>query len=165
MIRKKICLLGSNAVGKTSLAARFTHRRFSGEYLTTIGVRVDRRTLDIDGREVALLIWDLAGEDRFQHVEPAYLRGSSGYLLVVDGTRRNTLERALMLHERARAQLGPVPFSLLLNKSDLQSRWELDGESLSGPAFDGWRIIRTSALTGDGIDIALDSLAREMLNA
>ena len=163
MIRRKICLLGSFAVGKTSLAARFMERPFQGRYLTTIGVRVDRLMLEIQGRQVMLMIWDLAGEDRFQRVEESYLRGAAGYLLVVDGTRRHTLDQALQLHARARNQLGPVPFSLLLNKADLEPQWELDPADLAGPESEGWRIQRTSALTGAGVNPALRTLATEML--
>jgi small GTP-binding protein len=163
MIRKKICLLGTSGVGKTSLTARFMERPFSERYLTTIGVRVDRKMLEVSEREILLLIWDLAGEDRFQRVHPAYLRGSAGYLLVADGTRGGTLDRALSLHEWARTQVGPVPFSLLLNKSDLESQWELDPSALSRLESEGWRIIRTSALTGAGVDSALRTLATDML--
>jgi small GTP-binding protein len=138
-------------------------RPFTGRYLTTIGVRVDRKILQVGGRELQLLIWDLAGEDRFQSVEPAYLRGASGYLLVADGTRRKTLDQALILHERARAEIGPAPFSLLLNKSDLEAEWELDPESLEKPRSEGWRIVRTSALTGDGVEAALRTLAEDLV--
>jgi small GTP-binding protein len=164
MIRRKICLLGGFAVGKTSLAARFMERPFTGRYLTTIGVRVDRKVVEVSGREILLLIWDLAGEDRFQRVEPAYLRGSSGYLLVVDGTRRRTLDEALLLHERARAEVGSVPFSLLLNKADLESEWDLDQHALVRPESEGWRIFRTSALSGVGVESALQTLAVDMLD-
>lgn len=163
IIRKKICLLGGFAVGKTSLAARFMERPFTGRYLTTIGVRVDRKLMRVGDRDVLLMIWDIAGEDRFQSVEPAYLRGSSGYLLVVDGTRRRTLDDALLLHERAQARVGPVPFTLLLNKSDLEAEWELEKNALAQTESQGWRIIRTSALTGAGVEDALQSLANDMV--
>ena len=163
MIRRKICLLGSFAVGKTSLAARFMDRPFPGRYLTTIGVRVDRKVLEVDGRALTLLIWDLAGEDRFQRVEPEYLRGAAGYFLVADGTRRATLDQALLLHARAQGVLGTVPFGLLLNKADLESEWDLDPTALAGPNTAGWSVFRTSALTGAGVEDALRSLARAVL--
>lgn len=163
MIQKKICLLGSFAVGKTSLAARFVERPFSGRYLTTIGVRVDRKRLHVAGRDVVLLIWDMAGEDRFQKVEASYLRGSSGYLLVVDGTRRSTLEQALALHERARHLLGDVPFRLLLNKADLAEEWDLGERDCTGLEKLGSPTIRTSAKTGAGVEDALRSFAECLL--
>ncbi|MBL9126088.1 MAG: GTP-binding protein [Verrucomicrobiales bacterium] len=163
MIRKKICLLGSFAVGKTSLAARFVDRPFTGRYLTTIGVRIDRKLLAVGGREVTLLIWDMAGEDRFQQVEASYLRGSSGYLLVVDGTRRSTLDQALALHERARGVVGDVPFEMLLNKADLADSWAIGERDLSPWVARGMSVLRTSAKSGEGVESALCSLAGRML--
>jgi small GTP-binding protein len=152
MIQKKICLLGSFAVGKTSLAARFVDRPFSGRYLTTIGVRIDRKHLRLAGQDLTLLLWDMAGEDRFQKVEASYLRGSAAYLLVVDGTRRSTLDQAVLLHERAQGLLGPIPFSLLLNKADLASDWAIADGDLGPFQSQGCPIVRTSARTGDNVD-------------
>jgi small GTP-binding protein len=163
MIQKKICLLGSFAVGKTSLAARFVDRPFTGRYLTTIGVRVDRKQLRIAGQDLTLMIWDMAGEDRFQRVEASYLRGSSGYLLVADGTRRSTLDQAIVLHERAQTLLGPVPFSLLLNKADLAEKWDLGDRDLALLHARGLPMIRTSAKTGDGVEAGLQAIAERLL--
>ena len=92
MIRKKVCLLGSFAVGKTSLVRRFLHSEFSDRYQTTVGVKVDKKELEIDGQAITLVIWDLYGEDRWQEVRGSYLRGASGGFLVADATRLETLD-------------------------------------------------------------------------
>ena len=76
MIRKKICMVGSFAVGKTSLVARYVHSLFSETYQTTIGVKVDKKTVDIGGDEVTLVLWDLAGEDDLMPIQLSYLRGA-----------------------------------------------------------------------------------------
>ena len=72
------------------------------------------------------MLWDIYGQDDFQTVQASQLRGMSGYLLVVDGTRRATLETARQLQEKATDAVGPVPFILLLNKLDLAAQWEID---------------------------------------
>jgi hypothetical protein len=77
MMRLKICLLGATAVGKTSLARRFVEGVFSDRYLTTVGVRIDKRVVRIDGQEIHLIVWDLSGEDEFAQVQTRYLRGAS----------------------------------------------------------------------------------------
>ena len=87
MIQKKICMLGAFAVGKTSLVQRFVKSLFSDRYLTTVGVKIDKKIVTVGDTEVSLVLWDLAGEDEFQSVQTSYLRGASGYLLVIDGTR------------------------------------------------------------------------------
>ena len=82
MIQKKVCMVGTSGVGKTSLVAKFVHSMFSDKYLTTVGVKIDKKTVAVDGNEVMLMIWDLAGDDGYQRLQTSYLRGTSGYLLV-----------------------------------------------------------------------------------
>ena len=124
MIKKKICMLGAFAVGKTSLVQRYVHSLFSEKYLTTVGVKIDKKTVDAGGAPVDLILWDIHGEDEFQAVRPSYLRGASGCLLVVDGTRRHTLHTAHSLLKRTRDTVGGIPVIFIFNKSDLQASWE-----------------------------------------
>ena len=93
MIQKKICMLGGYAVGKTSLVSRYVSSMFSEKYMTTIGVKIDKKGVDTEKDRVELVIWDIYGQDDFQKVRMSYLRGASGYLLVLDGTRGGTLVR------------------------------------------------------------------------
>ena len=88
MIQKKVCMIGASGVGKTSLVAKFVHSIFSEKYLTTVGVKIDKKTVKVGDDDVMLMLWDLAGDDDFQRLQTSYLRGTSGFLLVADGTRR-----------------------------------------------------------------------------
>jgi small GTP-binding protein len=163
MMQKKICMLGAFGVGKTSLVSRFVSSVFDDKYLTTVGVKVDKKVVTVDGDEVKLLLWDLYGQDEFQTVRTSYLRGASGYLLVADGTRMQTLAVARSLHQTATEVVGNVPFVLVLNKSDLEPQWEVDARALVRMAEEGWPIIRTSAKTGAGVEDAFLRLARDMV--
>lgn len=163
MTQKKICMLGGFAVGKTSLVSRYVRSVFSDKYLTTVGVKVDKKTLTVDGRDLTMMLWDVFGQDDYQAVQPSHLRGMSGYLLVVDGTRRATMQTARDLHQKALGTVGPLPFLLLLNKSDLAAEWDVDEQALFQLAEEGWRILKTSARTGAGVEVAFETLAREML--
>ncbi len=126
MLQKKICMVGAFATGKTSLVARFVTSIFSENYHTTVGVKIDKKTVNIQEKTINLILWDLYGEDEFQKVRMSYLRGSSGYLLVVDGTRKNTLDKAFDLQTRVEEAIGKVPFIMILNKWDLTDEWEID---------------------------------------
>jgi small GTP-binding protein len=150
-LQKKICMLGASAVGKTSLVARFVQGIFSDKYLTTAGVKIDRRVVELNGRDVGLQLWDMQGEDRFQKVQTSHLRGAHGYLLVADGTRRDTLDRAVLLQKDAESVAGAVPFMLLLNKSDLVDDWDIEESALGGLREAGWVIVNTSAKTGEAV--------------
>ena len=165
MIQKKICLMGSFAVGKTSLIARYVKSIFSDKYLTTVGVMIDKKEIRVSGQEVTLIVWDLHGEDDFQKVRMSYLRGSSGYILVADGTRPFTLNKAMLLHDEARAVVGEVPIVLVLNKSDLTDEWEIEESMLDDARARGWVVMNTSAKTGSGVEEAFQVLARKILGA
>jgi len=159
MLDAKVCMLGAFAVGKTSLVRRFVTSRFSDQYQTTIGVKVDKKTVAVDGRSVNLILWDLYGEDDYQKLRLSYLRGASAYLLVADGMRRATLDVAVQLQRTAAEVLGPVPFFLLANKADLVNEWEVSQDDLDELVRKGWRLITTSAKTGDGVEQAFRLLA------
>jgi small GTP-binding protein len=162
VIQKKICTIGAYAVGKTSLLARFVKSLFDEKYLTTIGVKIDKKIVTVDGQEVMLMLWDLAGEDEFSQVKTTYLRGASGYLLVADKTRPNTLETAFQLRARIENELGEIPFILVFNKSDLVDEIRIDSREIEQLAQSGWQVIETSAKTGQGVEEAFLALTRQL---
>jgi small GTP-binding protein len=163
MLQKKICMVGSFATGKTSLVARFVNSIFSDNYQTTVGVKIDKKVVDIQGKELNLILWDLYGEDEFQKVRMSYLRGSSGYLLVVDGTRHNTLEKAFNLQTRVEETIGKVPFILIINKSDLAEEWEIDELEINQIIQKGWIVIKASAKTGWGVEEVFQTIGKKIL--
>lgn len=163
VIQKKICMLGAYAVGKTSLVARFVRSIFSEKYHTTVGVKIDKKVVRIGDNDVSLMLWDLAGEDDFYQVRMSYLRGSSGYLLVADGLRKATLDKAIELQTKAEGEIGKVPFILLVNKVDLVSDWEIREADLSELQESGWRVVSTSAKNGTGVDEVFIELGEKTL--
>lgn len=163
MIQKKVCMLGSFAVGKTSLVRHFVQGIFSDKYLTTIGVKIDKKLVDVDGEKVNLILWDIAGEDEFSKIQASYLRGTSGYFLVIDKTRKNTIDVALQIHDKAMQILGNIPHILLANKWDLSGKWDIDEEFVSELSRDNWIVIKTSAKTGFNVETAFQKMAQLMM--
>jgi small GTP-binding protein len=163
MLQKKVCMLGSFAVGKTSLILRFVESIFSDRYLTTVGVKIDKKVLSVDGQDVTLMLWDLYGEDEYQKIRMSYLRGASGYLLVADGTRPASLEKAISIQQEAEKIFGTTPFVVALNKCDLTEAWEITTEREAELAGNASKVIRTSAKTGEGVELAFQSLIKAML--
>lgn len=165
MIKKKICMLGAFAVGKTSLVQRYVHSIFSEKYHTTVGVKIDKKCVVLEGTPVDLILWDIYGEDEFQTVNTSYLRGASGCLLVVDGTRKYTLDIAHDLLKRSREVVGKIPAIFVLNKSDLTDLWEIDDTRLEALEKQGAVIIRTSARHGVAVESTFAKLAEMMMMA
>ncbi len=165
MIQKKICMLGAFAVGKTSLVGRFVKSIFSEKYLTTVGVKIDKKTIVHGDTTVNFMIWDLAGEDEFQKVQLSYLRGAAGYLLVVDGTRKETLDTAVRLIKNVETAVGKVPHVVLLNKADLMDHWEIDMDAVDAAIPEKKTVYKTSAKTGDHVEDAFRALAARIVEA
>lgn len=156
-------MLGAFATGKTSMVQQFVHSIFSEVYHTTVGVKVDKKEVKVDDQTVSLVLWDLAGEDEFQRVQTSYLRGSSGYMFVVDTTRAATLDHSLELRNTVRDMVGDAPSVLALNKIDLAADWDLSEEALAVLSEPEWHVVKTSAKTGEGVEEAFLWLAKQMI--
>jgi small GTP-binding protein len=162
MIQKKVCMVGLFGTGKTSLVQRFVHSLFSDRYLSTVGVKIDRKPMEVDGAALTLVLWDLAGRDGHEDITTSYLRGAHAVLYVADGTRRETCDQLPELRALVREAAGEVPELLALNKSDLKDRWTLaagDEQALA----QAWDVVRTSAKTGDGVEEVFQRIGRAML--
>ena len=159
IVQKKICMLGTFAVGKTSLVRRFVESIYTDKYHTTVGVKIDKKALSVAGQDVSLVLWDIAGEDALQKVQMSYLRGASGYILVADGTRIETLATALDLDAQAAEATGGAPRVLVLNKRDLAEEWEIDAEKVEKLRDEGWTLFELSAKSGEGVEEIFLALA------
>jgi small GTP-binding protein len=162
-MQKKICMIGMFGVGKTSLVVRFIKSMFADKYLTTMGVKVDKKVVSIDGQEVTLMLWDLAGKDALTQIKADHIRGASGYIVVIDGCRRSTLDEAVELQAQVEAQLGAIPFTCVVNKLDLRDTWEVDQAALDGLSGRGWPLLLTSAKSGESVEALFMGLAERML--
>lgn len=160
VIQAKICLLGDFSVGKTSLVRQFVEGWFDDRYLSTIGVKVSRKVLQRLACELHLLLWDLAGGERFTRYEANYLRGALGGFIVCDLTRQETLEY-LPHYAGQLLVLNPNAVTVFLgNKLDLAQQREITEEELSqASAILGSEYLLTSAKTGQGVEEAFQTLA------
>jgi len=163
MERRKLILMGPPAVGKTSLAARCVHGIFSEKYISTIGVKIDKKELRVDGQDVLLQIWDLAGAESIDRAALAYIRGADACLLVADGTREETVGIAMSLKWRVQKELGDIPFALAINKHDLEHSWRTPEDLITQLRTDGLRVFKTSAKSGTQVEEAFRYLAMEAL--
>jgi small GTP-binding protein len=156
-------MVGAFGVGKTSLVSRFVHSIFSEKYQTTVGVKIDKKVIHHRGAEIDLILWDLAGEDALTTVRPAHLKGASGYILVMDGLRRNTLAVAIDLQRRVRESIGDAPFLCVVNKADVRESWEIQRPDLDDLVSRGWTVVETSAKTGVGVESMFETLTSMMM--
>lgn len=162
-MQKKVCMLGYAGVGKTSLVSRYVYSLFSEKYLTTIGVKVDKKIVNVNSSDVTLILWDIEGEDKHTKHKSYYLKGASGFILVADITRQHSLDEAIELKQRLDTEHSGVPVCLAINKNDLMGVREITEESIKALVDEGWNVVYTSAKTGDGVEQMFYGLTEQML--
>lgn len=168
-VQKKIILLGDGAVGKTSLIRRFVVDKFDDRYIVTIGSKITAKDLQITEDEkvfyLKLQIWDILGQKGYKKLHKTTFRGTDGVFMVADITRKDTL-RSLETYwiPKVQSLVGPVPFVILANKSDLVQRAEFKEEELKEFATKyGVPYYLTSAKNGENVNRAFYSLGKKML--
>ena len=159
MIQKKICMVGMFGVGKTCLVQQFVHSIFAARYLSTVGVKIDRKDVKSGDQDIRLMLWDLEGRDGVRDVNGSYVRGAHGIIYVVDGTRRETVDQIFDIRDNVVREVGEVPSVIALNKIDLTEEWKLRAGEEEGLASKGIVLIRTSAKTGEGVEETFQWLA------
>ena len=92
-----------------------------------------------------------------------YVQGAAGYLLVVDSTRQSSLEAAHALNQKVQSVIGSVPFILVLNKTDLNKKWNSCDREMEKLQEQGWAVQHTSAKTGTGVDEVFTRLAHMLI--
>ena len=170
VVKAKVCLVGEQAVGKTSLIYRFVHGVFDETYLRTLGATPFKKSVDLSGPEgravhLDMTILDIMGKRTFlQLFQEAYFHGAGGILAVADLTRRPTLDALRAWIESVESVSGTLPVFLVVNKADLGDRaaYGPDEVDAAAKAFGaGW--LMTSAKTGDNVEEAFRRLASKVV--
>jgi small GTP-binding protein len=170
-IAKKICLVGDFGVGKTSLIRRFVDRSFSDKYLSTVGVKISRKLVELpseggESSSVQLVIWDLEGDTKFKAIAATHLQGAAGTIIVSDVTRYETVENARG-HIELCTKVNPKAWIVVaLNKADL-----IEAEQIAKFTklcnFSEYPLAigtyQTSAKTGEAVDLIFQQLAAKMI--
>lgn len=167
-LSQKICLLGDFAVGKTSLMRRFVYDRFDDKYISTIGVKVSRKTIVIpcadEVTELTMMLWDLAGSEEFSQMRASYLRGAAGAILVCDLTRPETLNN-LPGYMDSLHQVDPgAKCVMVANKNDLVEQHKLTVSQVDAMATKlNMPVFFTSAKTGAEVESLFRRLGLSLL--
>nr|AKQ01953.1 small GTP-binding protein [uncultured euryarchaeote Rifle_16ft_4_minimus_309] len=165
-MKVKICLVGEGAVGKTCLIRRFIQDQFDDRYISTLGAKVSKKEIKVDGpnggMDIDMTIWDIMGEKGFRELlKEAYFHGAQGVLAVCDVTRKETLEDLDDWVAAVVKVTGNIPMEYLANKYDLRDQMAVS-ESDIRAAAESHRapFLFTSAKTGENVEKAFANLAR-----
>ena len=161
-LRKKICLLGDPAVGKTSLIRKYVFNEFSETYIHTIGTEVTKKEVVVDFRDksnvntkydVNFAIWDIIGQKEYRTLISRFYKNASGALLVCDLTRKDTLYNLTEWASALFGAIGKVPIIIVGNKFDLVDQNSFKSDDLfEFSCRYGASFIPTSAKNGQNVE-------------
>ncbi|MEM4447000.1 MAG: Rab family GTPase [Candidatus Jordarchaeales archaeon] len=158
----KVLVEGDGGVGKTSLVRRYCDGNYTDTKMT-IGVAFDKKTLEIDGENVTLMIWDFGGEERFREILPDFCKGAHVALLVYDVSR---IESFLNLKEwllLTRNNAGDIPVILVGSKCDLERRVSVEDVADFMEKYGVAHHVETSAKNNVNVGAAFELAAREAI--
>ena len=166
----KVCLVGEEGVGKTSLIHRFVSGAFDESYIRTLGAVVSKKSValgTVEGRpvHVDMMILDIMGKRTFlQLFKDAYFNGAKGILAVFDTTRKASVKDLTAWIDGVRDSVGPIPVYALGNKIDLNGRRETNDDDVRAvlSAYEA-PVLYTSAKTGVNVEEAFQGLAKTIV--
>lgn len=167
---KKVCLLGDEGVGKTSLIRKYVFDQFDDAYIHTIGTKISKKEIVIQGKDgkpvqLFLMVWDIVGHKSAKKVPATYYAGVEGIMVVFDTTRPETFKDLDFWVSSLVAEKNYQPVVVLLgNKSDLKEQVKVTEEELKATAakFNAGYFF-TSAKTGENIEAAFLKLGKDLV--
>ncbi len=165
----KIVVLGDAAVGKTSLINQYIEQSFQEDYKPTLGANIIRKDVFVDdiNASVRLIMWDLAGQEKYNVIRSMYFQGCVGALLVYDVTRQNTFEtvNSKWLKDFKKYVKKEGTYLLIGNKTDLSDQRAVSTEDGINFAkeIDASDFIETSAKYGENVNQCFHNLVFQIL--
>ncbi|MHA1268889.1 MAG: Rab family GTPase [Candidatus Helarchaeota archaeon] len=159
----KVVVIGDGAVGKTSLINRFAEQKFIKEYKPTLGTNIVIKEINDNSDSIRLLMWDIAGQEKWKDVRHLYYQGASSAILVFDVTRPETFNNIPNWFDDLIKYSGNIPRVLIANKIDLIDIRKKSTEEIREMAEKvNAKFFETSAADGTNVLEAFIYLARLM---
>ncbi|MFX1562167.1 MAG: Rab family GTPase [Promethearchaeota archaeon] len=115
----KVIVVGDASVGKTSLARRYCTGQFDQNYTFTLGVDFFAKSLIVKDNPIRLMIYDTAGQERFDFIRGLYFEGAAGAVIAYDVTNKTSFERVEYWLKQVQERCKGVPLILVATKVDL----------------------------------------------
>jgi len=150
--KRKIAVLGSRSVGKSSLVFQFVDNQFVESYYPTIESTFSK-SINYKGIEYDCDIIDTAGQDEYSIINQKHAIGIHGFVLVYSVTSRKSFEMVRIIYDKIIEFSGQntIPCVMVGAKMDLQQRQVApkEGEELAQSHHSAW--IETSAKTNKNV--------------
>ncbi|BFZ56175.1 GTP-binding protein [Savitreella phatthalungensis] len=145
MKSRRVGVLGSRSVGKSSLTVQFVENHFVESYYPTIE-NTFSKVIKYKGQEFACEIIDTAGQDEYSILNSKHSVGIHGYVLVYSVASKSSFDMCKIIRDKILDHTGTdwVPIVLVGNKSDLHLQRQVSAEDGKAVAAE-WKCSWTEA--------------------
>ena len=165
----KVILTGDYQVGETSLIRRFVENAFKRDYISTIGVQISKKTINLaDENIMNFIIWDIGGQSfQMAPYRAKFYNGANAALIVVDRTRPDHLKSVEKWYNDIKSSIPKnIPIIIVGNKSDLSDELVISKEEIRDISKKfGFHYILTSAKTGEHVNDAFLYIAYRVIES
>ena len=162
----KIVVCGDPGVGKTSTILRLTDNAFMRTYVPTLGVSISERLLTLGDKHVNLILWDIAGQSKFEIMRRHFYKGTDAVILIFDLTNRQSFESVSNWFKDIKKYEKDVIGLIFGNKEDLLDKRKIPTEEAINTANAlNLEYVETSALTGKNIEQSFYKVAETLFKS
>ena len=165
MKQRKIAIVGSRAVGKSSLTVQYCEGHFVESYYPTIENTFSHEIL-YKSQTFLTEIIDTAGQDEYSILNSKHFIGIHGYMIVYSVASRPSFELVEVIRDKILNHLGAdaVPLMVVGNKTDMRKEARTvsveEGRELGRRFGCGW--VECSAKEGTNVGRAFEMMIAEV---
>ena len=161
----KLLIVGDSSVGKTNFVHRFIEDKFNKNYMTTSGVDLKTKDLEIKNKKIRIQIWDTAGQEKYMSINKNLFQRVQGIILMYDISNLNSFKNLVKWMDGIKENSKDVPVILIGNKCDLEGERQVqteEGENFASK-YD-IKFFEGSAKTGVNVDKSFEAIGDIILN-
>ena len=161
----KLLIVGDSTVGKTNFIMRFINDKFNESYMTTSGIDLKSKDIEIKNKNIRIQIWDTAGQEKYRAITRNLFLKVLGVLIIYDITNEKSYNNLKTWVQLIREDCGShMQIIIVGNKCDLDSERKINQEEvLKYARKEKIEYIETSCKTGENVQKAVKTICEKIL--
>ncbi|KAF1346752.1 small GTPase superfamily [Delphinella strobiligena] len=163
--QRKMAIVGSRSVGKSSLTVQFVDGHFVDSYYPTIE-NTFSKVIRYKNQDFAVEMIDTAGQDEYTILNSKHFIGIHGYMIVYSVGSKQSFEMVRIIRDKILNHMGAdtVPLIVVGNKADLRPEQRQvkaeDGRKLAEELQCGWT--EASARFNENVNTAFEGMIEQI---
>ena len=161
----KLLIVGDSSVGKTNFIMRFINNEFNNSYMTTSGIDLKTKDIEVKNKKIKIQIWDTAGQVKYKAITRNLFLKVMGAIIIYDITNEKSYTNLKSWVELIREECGShMQIIIVGNKCDLDSERKINQDEVMNYAEEEKiEYIETSCKTGENVHKVVKTICEKIL--